>query len=66
MMAVFGGIAMLLCGGYLYLSDVIKDFGLTYYDTPIGRKLILGLIGLVAVIWWQDSIVQKLGKRTDL
>ena len=66
MMAVFGGIAMLLCGGYLCLSDVIKDFGLTYYDTPIGRKLILGLIGLVAVIWWQDSIVQKLGKRTDL
>ena len=66
LMAVFGCIAMLLCGGYLYLCNVIKDFGLVHYNTPIGRKLILGLIGLGVVIWWQDSIVQKLGKRTEL
>lgn len=63
---VFGSIAMFLCGGYLYLQDVIRYFTSVQYDTPIGRKLILGIIGLVAVIWWQDSIVQKLGKRTDL
>ena len=64
--SVFGCIAMLLCGGYLYLHDVIRYVTSVHYDTPIGRQLILGLIGLVAVIWWQDSIVQKLGKRTDL
>lgn len=64
--SVFGSAVMLLCGGYLCLYDVIRYFGSAYYNTPLGRKLILGLIGLTAVIWWQDSIVQKLGKRTDL
>ena len=66
MMAVFGGIAMLLCGGYLCLYDVVKSINPYYANPPIGRKLILGLIGLAAVIWWQYSIAQKLGKRTDL
>ena len=64
---IFGSIAMLLCGGYLYLHDIINHYlGSVFYQIPIGRKLILGVIGLVAAIWWQDSIVQKLGKRTDL
>lgn len=64
--AVLGSSAMLLCGGYLYLHDAIQYVTSTYYEAPIGRQLILGIIGLVAAIWWQDSIVQKLGKRTDL
>ena len=62
---MLGSSAMLLCGGYLYLHDVIRYVTFVYYDPPIGRQLILGIIGLVAAIWWQDSIVQKLGKRTD-
>lgn len=64
--AVLGSSAMLLCGGYLYLHDAIRYVTSTYYEAPIGRQLILGVIGLVAAIWWQDSIAQKLGKRTDL
>lgn len=64
--SALGGAAMVLCGGYLYLQEGIKY--LISYDSavPIGRKLILGIIGLAAAIWWQDSIVQRLGKRTDL
>ena len=64
--AVLGSSAMLLCGGYLYLHDVVKSLNPFYANPPIGRQLILGIIALVAAIWWQDSIVQKLGKRTDL
>ena len=64
--AVLGSSAMLLCGGYLYLHDAIRYVTSTYYEAPIGRQLILGTIGLVAAIWWLDSIAQKLGKRTDL
>lgn len=64
--AVLGSSAMLLCGGYLYLHDAIRYVTSTYYEAPIGRQLILGVIGLVAAIWWQDSIAQVFGKRTDL
>ena len=64
--AVLGSSAMLLCGGYLYLHDAIRYVTSTYYEAPIGRQLILGTIGLVAAIWWQDSIAQEFGKRTDL
>ena len=64
--AVLGSSAMLPCGGYLYLHDVVKSLNPFYANPPIGRQLILGIIALVAAIWWQDSIVQKLGKRTDL